>query len=151
MREISLSRLVIAATFLVLGASACFLPLEPDGVVRTLKPASIVFHTDSAEVIAPSTVFVGEPFEVTVSTFGGGCTSFGETRLSVSGLTAEIRPYDSEVTHAPKNYGCTGELLILSHTVTLDFNRRGRALIWIYGRSQPDGELVAFAREVDVR
>ncbi len=149
MRQARIHGALVAAAFL--GLSGCFLPFEPDGVVRTLKPASIVFYSDSAEVAAPSTVLVGESFDVTVSSFGGGCTSFGETRLSVSGLTAEVRPYDSEVTHAPKNYFCSDVLLTFSHTATVQFNQRGRALIWIYGRSQPGGEIVAFAREVDVR
>lgn len=117
---------VVCSAVAVLGFLGCILPLEPDGVSRTLKPAAIQFYGDTADVIAPASVVAGEPFDVTVRSFGGGCVSFGETRASVSQRIAEIRPYDQEVTHAPRNYACPDILVSFSHTVTLVFNERGR-------------------------
>ena len=148
-RVVTLNHISFGAV-LALVALGCQSPFESE-VVRTLKPATIEFYGDSTEALAPAAVFAGEPFEVTVQSFGDGCVSFGETRVTMSRLRADIRPYDFEVTHAPRNYACPDILTKLSHTVTLTFAERGRVLLWIHGRRRPDGSAVSVVRAVDVR
>lgn len=87
----------------------------------------------SAGVItAPQTVRAGEAFEVTITTFGGGCERAGGADVKVEGTTATIAVYDFTV--AGPAVSCIAELKRLPRTVTLRFDQPGAAVIRVEGQ-----------------
>lgn len=86
----------------------------------------------SGVVAAPTTVRAGETFEVTITTFGGGCERAGGADVRVEGLVATISVYDFTV--AGPAVSCTAELKRLPRTVSLSFAEAGAAVIRIEGQ-----------------
>ena len=86
------------------------------------------------QVVVPQTAQAGEPFQVTVTTIGGGCLRMGPTRVRTRGLTAEVRPYDVH------NGGrvCPTDVQPFEHTATLRFDQPGTATVSFHGRGSPD-------------
>ncbi len=120
------------------------------GLDSYAEPALIVFYGDTATVAAPDTVSAGEPFAVTVGTFGGGCTrEVDRTELEVTGDLAEVQPYN----RTQRSDVCTSDLLILAHTVTIQFNETGLATLRITGRegSSSQTEPARIDRRITVR
>ncbi len=123
------------------------LPGSPaDGVVDGSGPSEWVFGTiefygDPVRVGVPTTAELGQPFVVTVITYGGGCIEKGETKVEVEveveALRAEVRPYDYDISPAlPANGGCTDELNLYEHTTTVTFTEAGMAEIVFYGQKK---------------
>ena len=97
-------------------------------------------------LIAPSSTRAGELFMVTVSTFGGGCTSAAGAEVVVREMVATITPYDQELRGVP----CTEELRTFSRQVSVRFERAGEATIVVRGRSFPDRGIVTVEHRLAV-
>jgi hypothetical protein len=72
----------------------------------------------------------GRTVTVSVTTYGGGCHSRGETEVSVDGLVADIVPWDYT---APAGTPCTMQLVSFTHTATVQFTSAGTATIRVRG------------------
>jgi hypothetical protein len=105
-------------------------------------------------VIAPSTVSVGEDFQVTVTTTGSGCEREGDTGVIVTENGATVMVYDFTSAIRP-GVACTLEFKRLPHIVTLRFTKLGEALIQMWGRrvgldTPPVGVTTALERRIMV-
>jgi hypothetical protein len=113
--------------------------------------AWIRHYGERARVELPPEVARGADFEVMVRTFGGGCIGQGDTEVSLSERSAEVRPYDLFVTRLPANAACTADLRYYQHRAMLRFTRAGVAVVRIRGRDAPSGRVIVVARTVVVR
>ena len=112
------------------------LPTAPPGASDEARmPGIIDFHNDGKTGVftAPETVKAREEFEVTISTFGGGCEREGDTFVVVTSAGASVMVYDFTTATSPEVV-CTQELKRLNHTVTLRFAEPGEMLIRVWGR-----------------
>jgi uncharacterized Zn-binding protein involved in type VI secretion len=107
---------------------------------------TISFYQDAVRITAPESVQRGEPFEVTVSTYGGGCIIEGDTQLVIEGRTATITPYDIDTT--ARFQACTAELRIHAHIVHLTFATAGAVDVVVVGVRKPEGGLVTVRHTV---
>ena len=123
---------------------------HPDGTVEERRVGIIASYGDPVRVELPASVLAGEAVEVTVVTYGDGCTRKGDTEVEISDLSAEVTPYDWEVTQLPPDTACTLELRLYEHTATLRFDRAGTAQVIIRGREEPSGEVIAVEYPVAV-
>jgi hypothetical protein len=99
----------------------------------------------------PKVVSRGVDFEVAVRTFGGGCMGQGDTEVSISGRSAEVRPYDLFPTRLPPNTACTADLRYYLHRATLRFSEAGLAMVRVRGRAHPGDRVVLILQRVIVR
>lgn len=106
------------------------------------------YHGTSVEVTVPATARAGEPFTVRAVTWGGGCTSRGDTEVRVSGRTADVRPFD--VTRVGQDTFCVDILRSLTHDTTVRFDTPGTATVRVHGRREPGSHTVVVTRTVDV-
>jgi hypothetical protein len=114
------------------------------------RPATLRFHADSAQVAVPSEARAGEPFQVALTTYGGGCIREDTTEVRVTGLVAEVTPYQL----APRegsSMDCTLELRFDRREVRVVFPERGAATVRIIGVSQPGDSAMRIERRVTVR
>jgi hypothetical protein len=95
---------------------------------------------------APDTVVQGTTFIVTVITSGDGCDRMGDTESRVSGLLAEITPYDFRQV----DENCITIGARFTHRVPLAFETGGRGRVIVKARDIW-GDPVQFEREVWVR
>lgn len=95
---------------------------------------TIEYYGEPAQVEVPGLVEQGQPFVVTVVTYGGGCIEKGETKAEVEALRAEVRPYDYDT--SPVNPICNDVLRVHKHTATLSFEEAGTAEVVFYGRKE---------------
>ena len=87
----------------------------------------------SAGVItAPATVTAGQPFDITITTFGGGCESAGGGDVVVAGDVATIDVFDWSV--AGPTVSCVAMLKRLPRTVSVTFATPGPATIKVNGQ-----------------
>ncbi len=70
---------------------------------------------------------------IAVKTYGGGCITRGETRLTQLGLSVEIAPFDKVTDPGPQG-ACTSVLRILEHDIVVVFDTPGSANVVIQGR-----------------
>ncbi len=143
----SVCRLSIIAAAL---AVSCSNPEAVTGQGRELLRGAIEFFGDPVEITAPDAVTAGTPFTVTVTTYGGGCVGLGETRVTVSGLTVVIEPFDW-VTQPQPGAACTDQLIRFRHLATVEIVVRGTATLRVRGRREPGGELLEVERSIVVR
>ncbi len=98
------------------------------------EPAIIISYGDTAQIAAPDSVARGAPFEVSVETFGGGCTrTTARTEIRITGLVAEIRPYNE----TRRGGACTDDILILTHRTSVQFEQSGVALVRVLAEQRP--------------
>lgn len=106
---------------------------------------------DPLVAVVPS----GRTVTVSVTTYGGGCDSKGETEVAVTGLTAVVTPYDywKSATGA-----CPDILRTFAHSTTIEFVESGTAEIIVRGldwrtrtAKNPDGDTLSVVRSVEVR
>ena len=125
--------------------TACFKPsqvdLPPDDPSTGGGPpkrvlGTIAFYDDPVEIILPAAVARGETLIVAVTTYGGGCLKQGDTEVRVTGLEAQITPYDL-ATSVPE-YPCTADLAFYTHTAELRFTETGEARIQVTGLQKND-------------
>jgi hypothetical protein len=154
-RPTALSPFALLAAIAVAGGT-CTEPTGPDrrvvdGVVYERRPSVLVFAGGEAvRVTSPDTVTAGVPFPVTIVTYGGGCILLGETAVAVSGLFAELRPFEWFVTPSA-NVACTDDIRRLEHTATVTFPTAGRATLRVLGRQLPDEGTVSVERAIVVK
>lgn len=93
----------------------------------------------------------GQLFTVSVTTYGGGCTEKGETKVEVEALRAEVRPYDYDT--SPLGHDCDDMLRIYEHTATLSFEEIGTAEVVFYGLKKGAGGVTqtTVTRTLEVR
>ncbi|MEO7648259.1 MAG: hypothetical protein ABIV11_08500 [Gemmatimonadaceae bacterium] len=72
----------------------------------------------------------GRTVTVSVTTYGGGCESKGETEVAVNGLTAVVTPYDYTSTATG---ACTDILRSFVHSTSIQFAGPGTAQIIVRG------------------
>lgn len=72
----------------------------------------------------------GRTVAVSVTTYGGGCESQGETEVAVNGLSAVITPYDYTSTSTG---ACTDILRSFVHSTSIQFGTAGSARIVVRG------------------
>jgi hypothetical protein len=114
------------------------------------RPATLRFHADSERVEVPGEARAGEPFEIAFTTYGGGCIREDTTEVRVTGLVAEVTPYQL----APREGSsmiCTMELRLTRREVEVVFPGRGTATVRIIGVSQPGDSAMRVERQVSVR
>jgi len=80
----------------------------------------------------PDTVEQGVPFASSVVTFGSSnCIRTDGAEVNVSGLTAQITPYDLVAVTGD----CNADLATHPRNVTLQFEEAGEATVWVQGRT----------------
>lgn len=111
---------------------------------------TIQFFDDPVRVVALDTVRAGVPFFVRVTTHGGGCVAQGDTEVEVRGSEARVTVYD--LASDPGSFGvCTADVRKYEHTATLQFPRRGVAMLRVRGWKYPPGEEVTVTRRIVVQ
>jgi len=152
-------KLASAAAVLFLTACAASpkadVPVPVDGGAGGSGPServfgTIEFYVEPAQVQVPGSVEQGQPFTVTVVTYGNGCIEKGETKVEVEELRAEVRPYDYNTS---SGNDCNDELRQHQHTVTLSFGETGTAEVVFFGQKKnADGvSNTMLTRTVEVR
>ena len=128
-------------------AAAC---PSASGADKELRPAIIEFtDADPVRVVVPATAAAGTPFEVRVTTYGGGCISQGPTEVSVSGSTALVEPL--QVGPAEDDVVCTQELRVFVNTASVAFAAPGAAKVVVRGYSSISRRIITVERTVQVQ
>src|SRR5258705_7242784 len=94
-------------------------------------PALLISYADTAAIIVPDTVRLGQAFTVKVTAFAGGCIrTGGGSRVSIHGLVADVTPL-----HVRRVTGeaCTDDELLFFQTIAVRFDRAGLGRIRFYG------------------
>jgi hypothetical protein len=129
----------IIAVAAAAAVAACSLTLGPEGdraggLEGGQQPGAIKgYNMDDPRI---EVAVNGRDVTVRVTTYGGGCTARGWTDVSVSGLTADIRPFDYV---APAGTICTMQLLSFIHEASIRFDRSGLATLRIHGSDAGHG------------
>ncbi len=138
-------RLVVLSIALCVGMTGCdLLASGPSNQVDVFE-AQLAFDRElvpEGAIVAPDTVSVGERFEVTVHTIGGGCTVYARTESEQTAEAFVIRPFN-------KTTGqdiCTREIRVVPHTVETSALSSGRFLVRAIGAGG-----LTFNRRVVVR
>lgn len=143
-------RTLIPILFLL---ASCSSPVElahPDEDGRVL--GTLEHYRDPVRIDMPTSVPAGEPFEVKVTTYGGGCISQGEVEVEVRARRATISPYDHDSSlNLPPNTVCTAALMLFTHEAVLQFEEAGTARVTIRGQRRPSREVISVVRTVEVR
>jgi len=135
-------RRIAAVALLLAGCSSTSAP-EPDpadGIIEgnRMKVLGDIkgYHNDDPRVRVAA---AGRIVNVTVTTYGGGCHSEGETKVEVRGSVADVIPYDYT---ALPGTACTQPLLSFEHDVVIPFATDGIATVRIHGidRSSRSGD-----------
>ncbi|MES2180312.1 MAG: hypothetical protein V4550_20830 [Gemmatimonadota bacterium] len=101
------------------------IPTEPRD-----EQSLVIADGDTAHISMPDTVAPGKPFEVTFSTFGGGCVrEAARTAVTMSYGTAMLQPYD----HNHGGVSCLDDRVPLEHKARLRFDVPGIAKVRIAG------------------
>jgi len=107
----------------------------------------IVFYDDPVVITVPDTVFVGQPFSVSVRTYGNGCLSQGNTKVRTEGLSVDVTPYDI---HNGTEL-CIDILNKFDHTASVTLTEPGTAEIRFHGKQLPENTRITEVREVVLR
>ena len=111
------------------------------------KRVGVIEHYGAPVVITvPDSVQAGVSFEVSVLTYGGGCLSKDGTEVQVSGLSADVTPYDI---HSGAE-ACTDNLGLFDHRAMVTLRESGVAEIRFHGKQLPEDSLITVVREVVV-
>jgi hypothetical protein len=81
----------------------------------------------------PASVAVGQIFEITVTTSGGGCERAGDASVVLGESVADVMVYDMTVATLP-NVACTMIYKTMPHTAKLRFTKAGEAVVRVWGR-----------------
>ena len=107
------------------GVLACSDPSDTKRVI------GLIDGDGPAGVDLPTDIIRGQPFEVTVYTFGSSsCTTPDGAELEIEGMVARITPYDLV---PAADVPCTADMAPFAHPVTLRFDREGVATLRIVG------------------
>lgn len=105
---------------------------------------AVFFFSNPPQITIPDTVAAGQPFTVTVHTFGNGCVEFARTEVEEDENTVEIRPYDRIET----DRACEEILKTIDHSVTLRFGVSGPMTVRVVGKRMPNDDLHSFEKRV---
>ncbi|HEX8691122.1 MAG TPA: hypothetical protein VF746_01675 [Longimicrobium sp.] len=133
------------AVLLALAAAGC--DGFPFGSDRERVPATIEGDGLPLNVVVPTTATRGVPFNVVVTTYGGGCIEEDDTRVEVQGAFAIVRPYQI-VLH---RNSCTAELLISRRSVQVQLDRLGTGRVVFFGYSETANRVISVERTVTVQ
>jgi len=120
---------------------------DPGGPKEERRVGVVAYYGDPVVVTAPDTVLAGEPFSVSVRTYGDGCVSKDGTEVQSADLTVDITPYD---VHSGARF-CTDILNMFDHALTLNVAQSGTALLRFHGKQLPGDVSVTEPREVIVK
>jgi hypothetical protein len=97
----------------------------------------------------------GRAVRVAVTTYGDGCYRKGETRVTLSGMVADVRPYDLL---QPPGTNCTRQLVAGTHEAVISFPSTGTARIRVHGHDASTrnaqnmlGAVIMVERQVEIR
>jgi hypothetical protein len=134
------------ALILICGLAAC--QTLPDGERVRVIGAIEGYNQDDPRITVPATVRAGDDFDVTISTYGSGCHTRGETEVARQARTATITPYDYT---APPGTPCTLQLIEFRHTARVRFDTPGPAEIVVRGESRTADGVIEVRRNVNVQ
>lgn len=129
---------------LALTAAACPSPFGPDTERRL---AVIELGDEAPRVEVPATATAGTPFQVRVTSYGGGCIRAGRTEVRVSGSTATVEPYQIITKHDV----CTADLRIDVNTASVRFDAPGTATVVVRGLNDAANQVITVERTVRVQ
>ena len=102
-----------------------------DAQAADTVPARLISYADTAAIIVPDTVRLGQAFTVTVTAFAGGCIrEAGGDHVSIDGLVADVTPL-----HVRRVVGnaCDSDLILFPQAISLRFDRAGLGRIRFHG------------------
>ena len=111
-------------------------------------PAVLALYGDTTTVQLPASIRVGEVTTVRFTSFGGGCIVQDRTEASVSGLSAEVRPYRREPSQLPPYTACTADLRVDENVAELRFAEPGHARVRIVGLARPGDRHFVLQRDL---
>lgn len=122
---------VLGLLLVLLGAAACgddnpTGPVGPEGT----RPAQLEYFGDPPRVTVPEAVAVGEEFEISIESYGGGCIEFATTGVKRIGDRLEIRPFDD---FPAPDAVCTADLRFIDHSITYSVGADLTLEVAIYG------------------
>ena len=146
MKERGLAVLAVAAVIWACKAGSFEDPFELQRVVGNL----LSLNDDPPGLTVPDSAPAGAPFTATVYTTGGGCVlqSAGQD-VSVSGLVAEIVPYDLLRRRRQGETLCSDVQKFFGRTVELVFTETGAATVRVRAATGEDS-LSSIERQVRI-
>lgn len=145
MKALSSVRPALQASLALAALAAAACPSPFGSTERRL--AVIELGDDPPEVVVPATATAGTPFEVRVTSYGGGCISAAPTRVSVSGSTATVEPYQV----ITRGRACTADFRTDVNVATVRFNAPGTARVIVRGLNDAADQVVTVERTVQVQ
>ena len=127
-------------------ASSCLSINDPDSD-RTELPANLEFYAYTENVVAPTTAQRNTAFNVTFTTYGGGCVERTDNELVVSGLDVHIFSVQTVRT----NTTCPDVLTSEAHVIPVTVILPGTATIYVHGWRLPADEEIAVVRSVTIQ
>ena len=94
---------------------------------------------DFDPIVLPEAVKVGETFTVIVTTRGGGCIKFGDSKVEIEGMIATVSVYDW---YNNRDQDCSLYLALHQHKAEITFNEIGTATLNIVARESSGLELL---------
>lgn len=129
--------------------AACAEPAGPERVTVLGEIAG--YHRDDPRITVAAT---GRRVEVSVTTYGDGCYAKADTRVTVSGLIADVEPHDFALRG---DVACPSVLLSFTHAVAIDFATGGTARIRVRGidastrsAANPAGDTLVVERTIEL-
>lgn len=113
------------------------------------RPGQLRFFEFQENLTVPDTVDRASPFVVKVATYGGGCTSKGDTPVSTAAGVITVAPYDIFVTG--KGFSCPDIIQSFEHTASVSLAAPGVVTIRVRGRDYPADSTLVIERRVVVR
>lgn len=141
-RPAFLTLLAVLAALAVPGCS----PLSDDSYLR---PATLQFYTNPAELTAPASAVRNLPFDVEFTSYGGGCVERARSTVGSTGLDVRIWAWQ-RVNVPGQNGACTDELRIERNVVRVTVTQAGAARIRVFGQQEPGGDPFVLEAQVTV-
>lgn len=121
----------IAAT-LLLAPAGCNNSTGPDDPAKGAALLLPMISSLSLVELSPQQLHAGQPFELTVNTFGAdGCWARDRTDVSVGSRGVIVTPYNRS--SVPATGGCTQALARIPHRVTLVLDTPGEHRLTVRG------------------
>ena len=130
-----------------LALAACVPWLSPDPSWVEF-PARLEFYGNPAVIGTPTTAPRGTTFNVTFTTYGGGCIEPAQNRLVVAGLDVHI--YSTQRELRGEDVACTEELRFEENVVPVRVVASGTATVNVHGRRLPSDEAIVLTRSVTI-
>ncbi|MEN8145555.1 MAG: hypothetical protein ABFS14_11455 [Gemmatimonadota bacterium] len=113
----------VALTFL----AACGSPFD----APSSRPGTIFYdHEEGLAIEVPDSARARHAFDISVTTSGDGCVSFGGTEVQVTQRTVDFRPFDL---HNGEDL-CFSIQNLFEHRASVQFNEPGHVAVRIHGQ-----------------